>query len=153
MSDQSAMQVNSEWVRVCRSVMFSSYFTIPLVNSIFSSFYSSLFRHKGDTAQTIAHGIGFRFQTLKDIFYHHVLREEAEEDKTLYMPEMFSLTINFRTHNGILRLARSIVDLVLKIFPNSIDRMKSERSEFDGPRPLFLQVNAYMIHYFESFIS
>ncbi len=94
----------------------------------------------GDTAQTIAHGVGFRFQTLKDIFFKHNLAGMEDEIKHKMMPMMYSLTMNFRTHNGILRLARSIVDLIVKLFPDTIDKMKSERSEYDGPRPIFLKV-------------
>ena len=42
----------------------------------------------------IAHGVGFRFQKVKDIFYEEILRGDGE------MPTLFHLHQNFRTHSG-----------------------------------------------------
>ena len=79
----------------------------------------------GDTAQTIAKGVGFRFCDLETLFY------EAE----LAKPKIFQLTMNFRTHNQILEMANSIVALLETLFPQTIDKMGKEISNLNGPKP------------------
>jgi superfamily I DNA/RNA helicase len=56
----------------------------------------------GDTAQTIAKGVGFRFYDLKDIF----------DNKKVSIPSVIQLTKNYRSHSKILDLANSIVDVI-----------------------------------------
>lgn len=79
----------------------------------------------GDTAQTIAKGVGFRFCDLETLFY----------DSELAKPNIYQLTMNFRTHNQILTMANSIVALLETLFPQTIDKMDKETSMIDGPRP------------------
>jgi hypothetical protein len=50
-------------------------------------------------------------------------------------PQQFELNINYRSHNGILKLASSVIDLIWHFFPNSIDRLSRERSKVGGPQP------------------
>lgn len=94
----------------------------------------------GDTAQTIAHGVGFRFETVKDIFYSEYLNGSCIDEKTVtkLMPEIWHLTQNFRTHAGVVNIANSVVELILKFFPLSIDRLKPESSRVFGPLSIFL---------------
>lgn len=61
-------------------------------------FGSSLHAHhhllcidQGDTAQTIARGVGFRFTDIKDIF-HSLGRT---------VPETYTLIHNYRSHRGV----------------------------------------------------
>jgi len=61
--------------------------------------------YSGDTAQTIAKGVGFRFCDLKSLFNPHVFTGSL----TLKNPVIKHLTVNFRSHNNILQLANSIV--------------------------------------------
>ena len=51
-------------------------------------------------------------------------------------PNQFELNINYCSHNGIVQLASSVIDLIWKFFPNSIDKPSSERGEISGPRPI-----------------
>eukprot|EP01035_Chromulina_nebulosa_P017348 gene17348-22895_t len=98
------------------------------------------FVYAGDTCQTIAHGVGFRFETLKDIFFYEYLSNDLNIDcKKRLTPNIWELTQNFRTHNGILFLAKSLVDLIIAFFPNTIDKMNPEFSLNNGPKPLFLE--------------
>jgi len=95
----------------------------------------------GDTAQTIAGGVGFRFETLNDIFYSEFLGSPNpnpnEASKNSLMPKLWKLSENFRTHVGIVNIANSVVELLCKFFPNSIDRLDPERSSIASPRPIF----------------
>ena len=93
----------------------------------------------GDTAQTISEGVGFRFEALKDVFFHQYLKGLTECEAKNLTPKVWELTQNFRTHNGVLFLARIIIDLIIHFFPNSIDRMKPESSLVFGPKPIFLE--------------
>ena len=91
----------------------------------------------GDTAQTIAKGVGFRFCDLETLFY------ESE----LAKPNIYQLTMNFRTHNQILGLANSIVALLEALFPQTIDKMGKEVSDIDGPMPKII-VSPDHVHLF-----
>ena len=51
-------------------------------------------------------------------------------------PKEFKLNINYRCHNGILKLASSVIDLIWHFFPNSIDKLPRERGEVVGPQPI-----------------
>ncbi|KAL4454343.1 hypothetical protein ABPG74_012300 [Tetrahymena malaccensis] len=89
----------------------------------------------GDSAQTIARGVGFRFGDLSNIFseFSHFF------DKALDFPTTRQLTVNFRSHNKILQLSNSVISLIEGLFPTSIDILKKERSNIDGMKPIVLQ--------------
>ena len=46
--------------------------------------------------------------------------------------------MNFRSHTRILELANSIITLLEKFFPKTIDRLKKEKSNIDGMKPIIL---------------
>lgn len=89
----------------------------------------------GDTAQTIAKGVGLRFSDLGSIFDRD---EGMFSTQICKPPSVHQLTINFRSHGRILDLANSIVNLIEKFFPKTIDRLKKEKSNIDGPKPILL---------------
>jgi superfamily I DNA/RNA helicase len=82
----------------------------------------------GDTAQTIAQGVGFRFADLKHLFFK----------TTFKAPLIKQLTVNFRSHARILDLANSVIRIIELLFPNSIDKLKKEKSMLDGLTPIML---------------
>ena len=53
--------------------------------------------------------------------------------------KLYQLTHNYRSHAGILRLASSVVDLLLTYFPDSFDRLQKDEGLFEGPRPVLLE--------------
>ena len=87
----------------------------------------------GDTAQTIAKGVGFRFCDIEELF----------KEAGVVKPSIQHLTMNFRTHNQILGMANSIVSLLETLFPQTIDKMAKETSPIDGPLPLIINSNSY----------
>eukprot|EP01038_Epipyxis_sp_PR26KG_P006991 gene6991-9554_t len=94
----------------------------------------------------IAHGVGFRFESLKDIFFHEYLSDLVDETaKADLVPVLKQLTQNFRTHNHVLFLARSVIELIEKFFPNMIDKLDPESSLEHGPKPIFLDSNSDVI--------
>ncbi|XP_074264825.1 uncharacterized protein LOC141587273 [Silene latifolia] len=90
----------------------------------------------GDTAQTIAKGVHFRFEDIKCLFYKEFLHEERQELNWNY--PLLKLTQNFRTHAGVLNLAQSITELIYHFFPESIDKLNPETSLVRGEAPVFL---------------
>ena len=95
----------------------------------------------GDTAQTIAHGVGFRFETLKDIFHDEYIGNANKlitQKEIISVPDIFQLRQNFRTHANILKLANMVVKLLLIFFPSTLDKLEDEISTVSGPLPVFL---------------
>ena len=94
----------------------------------------------GDTAQNIMRGISFRFGDLRSLF-HYVGKRSSSSKNSLgvTVPKVQELTINFRSHSGILHLASSVIDLLHEYFPSSFDRMPEDKGMFPGPQPVLLQ--------------
>ena len=96
----------------------------------------------GDTAQSIMRGIAFRFEDLKTLFHHAKKAAAIKEGHHNFIrvpKKLYQLTHNYRSHAGILRLASSVVDLLLNYFPNSFDRLKKDEGLFEGPKPVLLE--------------
>ncbi|CAI5990433.1 unnamed protein product [Closterium sp. NIES-64] len=65
-----------------------------------------------------------------------------ERSSCTEMPDLFFLSQNFRAHNGIVRLADSVVRVLLHFFPHAVDRLAPEFSLIDGEAPVFLDAKA-----------
>ncbi|XP_062576553.1 TPR and ankyrin repeat-containing protein 1-like [Saccostrea cucullata] len=92
----------------------------------------------GDTAQSIMRGISFRFKDLRSLFYHAKKSQEPFTD--IQIPEkIHQLTHNYRSHTGILWLASSILDILVKYFPESFDPLQKDQGLFQGPAPILLE--------------
>ncbi|KAL8479576.1 hypothetical protein ACS0TY_026464 [Phlomoides rotata] len=102
------------------------------------------FVFSGDTAQTIARGIDFRFEDIRSLFYTEFLMKSRNSDisgrkEKGLISDMFNLSQNFRTHTGVLRLAQSVIDLICHYFPQSIDSLPPETSLIYGESPVVLE--------------
>ncbi|EPQ56620.1 P-loop containing nucleoside triphosphate hydrolase protein [Gloeophyllum trabeum ATCC 11539] len=99
----------------------------------------------GDTAQTISIGSSFKFNDLKAFlhrleFANHVEARLKSRSTVTYSPEpprTFQLAINYRSHAGIVRCAHSIVELITRFWPHSIDSLGEEKGIVEGLRPIF----------------
>jgi hypothetical protein len=83
----------------------------------------------GDSAQTIARGVGFRFADLRTLWHSFGYS----------LPEPQKLLNNYRSHKGCLRLAAHVIDVVYKCFPATIDKLPPDRGVLDGPKPKLLE--------------
>ncbi|CAJ0745543.1 7794_t:CDS:10 [Entrophospora sp. SA101] len=112
----------------------------------------------GDISQCIAKGSYFRFQDLKALLYNWELDRSNlihrwpnnKKSKKPKQPEQFEMNINYRSHNGILKLASSVIDLISHFFPDSIDQLR-ECGEVDGPRPIVFngfEAETFFFHVF-----
>lgn len=88
----------------------------------------------GDTAQSIMRGIAFRFEDLRSCFH----RLNTKVPYIRVPQEPLKLTINYRSHSGILKLAGSVIDLISEFFKDSIDHLPDDEGMFPGPEPVFL---------------
>ncbi len=94
------------------------------------------------------YGISFRFAELKSLFYgvqrdyERQLQMNARkqnkrisplqvrkqvEQKVLVPSRIYQLIYNYRSHNGILRLASALIDILVQYFPESIDILKRDQ--------------------------
>ena len=89
----------------------------------------------GDTAQCIARGVGFRFCELRSLF-HTIDKHVAGVN--VPVPVLHTLRHNYRSHNGILQMASSVVRLLYEWFNNGIDRLDDDVGLLNGPSPVVL---------------
>ncbi|CAN1143684.1 TPR and ankyrin repeat-containing protein 1 [Linum perenne] len=94
----------------------------------------------GDTAQTIARGIDFRFEDIRSLFYNEFICDAKKEKGQI--SKIFHLSQNFRTHAGVLKLAQSVIDLLYHFFPSSIDKLNKETSRIFGESPVLLEAGS-----------
>ncbi len=52
-------------------------------------------------------------------------------------PTMFYLSVNYRSHAGIVNCAHSIVDVIQRFWKDSIDSLPKERGNAHGAKPIF----------------
>ncbi|KAH7516697.1 hypothetical protein FEM48_Zijuj10G0162600 [Ziziphus jujuba var. spinosa] len=102
------------------------------------------FVFSGDTAQTIARGVDFRFEDIRSLFYEEfVMKSSCEEayrtSKHVKIADNFQLSQNFRTHAGVLKLAQSVIDLLYHFFPQSIDVLNLETSLIHEKTPVLIE--------------
>lgn len=94
----------------------------------------------GDTAQTISAGSSFRFDDLKAFLYRVEQQQNTPANSAgayLHQPTMFQLAINYRSHGGIVNCAHSVIELITKFWPNTIDNLRPEKGVVDGLKPVF----------------
>ncbi|KAG8788847.1 hypothetical protein FRC12_014130 [Ceratobasidium sp. 428] len=79
----------------------------------------------GDTAQTVVVGSAFRIKDLKTFVYEDI--RESKNIPTWTSPSTlfstFDLTVNFRSHSGIVDCAAFFVGVIYRLFPDSIDKI------------------------------
>ncbi|KAJ7451061.1 hypothetical protein FB451DRAFT_1284562 [Mycena latifolia] len=95
----------------------------------------------GDTAQTISVGSSFRFNELKAFLFRIEEWRRRKHPELGFQPSApprpFQLTVNYRSHAGIVNCARTVIEIITKLWPNAIDVLDPERGMVDGLRPIF----------------
>ncbi|KAG2096318.1 uncharacterized protein F5147DRAFT_818420 [Suillus discolor] len=93
----------------------------------------------GDTAQTISAGSSFRFNYLK-VFLYRMEQQNTSINSTgacLHQPTMFQLMTNYRSNGGIVNCVNSVIELITKFWPNTIDGFRQEKEVVGGLKPVF----------------
>ncbi|KAI6095427.1 hypothetical protein EV401DRAFT_1188199 [Pisolithus croceorrhizus] len=91
----------------------------------------------GDTAQTISAGSSFRFADLKLLIHRTEVEGNVATQKSCAKPEVFELTVNYRSHSGVVNCAQLVVKLITAFWADSIDTLRPERATLGGPKPVF----------------
>jgi hypothetical protein len=84
----------------------------------------------GDTAQTVAAGVAFRFEDARALLRTHA--------GVACGGAVACLALNYRSHDGIVAAAASVARLLMQLFPAAVDRTPPERGCFAGARPLLV---------------
>ncbi|KAG8220598.1 hypothetical protein J3R82DRAFT_2824 [Butyriboletus roseoflavus] len=93
----------------------------------------------GDTAQTISAGSSFRFDDLK-AFLYRIERDQSThliQDRSVTNPMAFQLAINYRSHGGIVNCAHSVIERIMRFWPDAIDSLQPEHGVVEGSKPVF----------------
>ena len=88
----------------------------------------------GDTAQAVSKGVDFRFEEVRSLVF-----DINDGKKKINKPE--TLIHNFRSHEGILRVAQVIMDKLVQVFPNSVNKIEADHGLTMGPRPGMIPAN------------
>ncbi|KAL8997770.1 MAG: hypothetical protein Q9169_003019 [Polycauliona sp. 2 TL-2023] len=94
------------------------------------------FHVAGDTAQAISQESNFRFEDLKAMVHDHFANGRDTRKKRLNRPCTFELGLNYRSHDGIVRLGSFIMGLLWKSFPETVDKLQPEEGLLPGPVPI-----------------
>eukprot|EP00741_Cyanophora_paradoxa_P017382 tig00020964_g16791.t1 len=90
----------------------------------------------GDTCQTIARGVSFRFCDLRSLFH-----AQGKVSRALVSPgqlPIWQLTQNYRSQSGILACSSVVVDMLELLFDREIDVLQRDTGLRSGPPPLLL---------------
>ncbi|CAE6528500.1 unnamed protein product [Rhizoctonia solani] len=110
----------------------------------------------GDSAQTVIAGSSFRINDLKAFTYQDqlVATTPGSYRKPSSLPQFttFDLSVNFRSLSGIVCFARSLVEVIHTLFPQTIDLMEPETAKEYGDPPIFFTNIRDETGYFENFL-
>ncbi|CAE6533230.1 unnamed protein product [Rhizoctonia solani] len=90
----------------------------------------------GDTAQTIVAGSAFRIRDLGIYLFNEGLPSDTHHSVSSPVFTRFDLVGNFRSHTGIVNCAASVIKVLFKLFPSSLDHMEDETARWKGPPPV-----------------
>ncbi|KAG9097775.1 hypothetical protein FRC06_007201 [Ceratobasidium sp. 370] len=110
----------------------------------------------GDTAQTILAGSAFRIKDLGSYIYNEVYDRVVQSQRVpaSSTPSKFELTVNYRSHEGIIQCAASVIDSLYNLFPESLDHLARETAANSSTEylPVVLTDTGTDISVFENFL-
>ncbi|EUC62639.1 hypothetical protein RSOL_424550, partial [Rhizoctonia solani AG-3 Rhs1AP] len=106
----------------------------------------------GDTAQTIVAGSAFRIRDLGVYLFNEGMPVGTHQSTSSPVYSRFDLVGNFRSHTGIVNCAASVIKVIFKLFPASLDHMDNETARWKGPPPVAFRDAGPDISSFEQFL-
>ncbi|KAG8706086.1 hypothetical protein FRC11_008525, partial [Ceratobasidium sp. 423] len=106
----------------------------------------------GDTAQTIVAGSAFRIRDLGSYLFDEGAPGSSRRSNSSPNFSRFDLVGNFRSHTGIVDCAASVIQVLYKLFPNSLDHMEPETARWKGPPPIVFTDAGSDLASFEQFL-
>ena len=100
----------------------------------------------GDNAQSVEEGVQFRFTEVRRVIFQICNKGQGKDVNSAacmkYVPEKHStLLLNFRSHSGVLNIAKCVLDFMKDAFPNAIDQLAPDEGLCKGPRPMLLELS------------
>jgi len=97
----------------------------------------------GDPCQSVVEGVDFRFEDIRSVGYFVCGKERRE----LIPDKPKTVSLNLRSHSGILNAAAAVLRFLFAAFPDSAKQLKEDRGLFAGPRPgVFSHVSYERLH-------
>jgi hypothetical protein len=59
--------------------------------------------------------------------------------RAIECPPLLHLSLNFRTHQGVMQVAATLTDMIVRYFPNTVDKLERETALFQGPPPVLVK--------------
>eukprot|EP00934_Nitzschia_sp_Nitz4_P003879 Nitzschia sp. Nitz4//scaffold167_size49223//10984//18384//NITZ4_007032-RA/size49223-processed-gene-0.31-mRNA-1//-1//CDS//3329538266//3869//frame0 len=84
----------------------------------------------GDPAQSVVEGVEFRFEEIRSVGYF-----VAGQQRDLIPDKPKTVSMNFRSHSGVLDTAAAVLRRMFEVFPDSAKQLGEDRGMFTGPRP------------------
>jgi len=88
----------------------------------------------GDPAQAVAEGVEFRFDEIRSVAWYF-----SNENPDLVPDKPKIVSLNMRSHAGVLNVAGAVLERLFKAYPDSAKQLKEDRGLFQGPRPAVFQ--------------
>eukprot|EP00741_Cyanophora_paradoxa_P017152 tig00020960_g16564.t1 len=95
----------------------------------------------GDTCQTIARGVGFRFCDLRSLFHKEAVVAGRKKSAHAGRAPVRQLTQNYRSHAKVLSLASLMIEMLEELFVSEIDVLEKDTGLFDGPDPILVEAS------------
>jgi hypothetical protein len=76
-------------------------------------------------------------QLILKLLLQEKLESENPDIPPMTKPKAFQLTVNYRSHAGIVDCAHSVIDLLKTFWINQIDILAAEKGLVDGQKPIF----------------
>ncbi|KAF9064527.1 hypothetical protein BDP27DRAFT_1425729 [Rhodocollybia butyracea] len=99
------------------------------------------FKSNGTPGQKVDHlyvdESSFQFNSLKAFQWRLEQQHQSMTSVAAKKPETFQLSVNYRSHSGIVDCAHSIIELITRFWKDSIDRLAPEKGVVAGLKPLF----------------
>lgn len=93
----------------------------------------------GDNAQSVEEGVVFNFNQVKDVIFAVCNKGVAPKMGEFPTTEK-NLLMNFRSHSGVLNIARDILVTMKKAYPDDIDDLAPDAGLCDGKKPYLIEL-------------
>ena len=110
----------------------------------FINFASQRVYLSGDNAQNIAKGMNLNFTKLSKSLNlkRSTIGDNNNKTHTLSNPNLYHLTVNYRSHQQILNVGNNLVFHMRLFFSDKIEFMPPEESSTSGPKPIVLSLGS-----------
>eukprot|EP00930_Biecheleria_cincta_P033616 TRINITY_DN23299_c0_g2_i1.p1 TRINITY_DN23299_c0_g2~~TRINITY_DN23299_c0_g2_i1.p1 ORF type:complete len:1478 (+),score=244.25 TRINITY_DN23299_c0_g2_i1:66-4499(+) len=96
----------------------------------------------GDTTQTVSQGVSFRFCDLDTLLMKSA---ESRRVKSPPLGVRAELTVNHRSHMGLVSFSNLLVQLLETLFPWTLDKLSPACSSLSGPKPMVVDANGTIL--------